>query len=192
MYQNPIDVAPLVERATRNPVFRAELIEAPEAVVRRSQDLSEGVVLKVVEETSQRIYLVVPAHLPLFPNELSAAGRVAVRAATNRRYLEDLKEDPHAVLGAELGLTLPREIAIEVLEDSASRIHIVLPTAVDLGAEAPAPLHARNAPTDVTWGCDPGTKELDCTDVSFCSRNCSMVPCDPTEDQPTADYYCAF
>lgn len=53
----------LLERAQRDPAFRAELIATPKAVVERELgiDLPEGTEIRVVEEQPNELYIILPA-----------------------------------------------------------------------------------------------------------------------------------
>ncbi len=63
-------------------------------------------------------------------NENAVAERmqreVIDQAMTDPDYREGLKSDPRAAL-AEKGLNLPQNISIEVIEDTADTVHLVLP-----------------------------------------------------------------
>jgi hypothetical protein len=49
------------------------------------------------------------------------------RAATDRELRKRLVSDPRAALRAELGIDIPPEIEIDVVEESADRMVLVLP-----------------------------------------------------------------
>ena len=65
--------AQLIERATRDPEFRRELIEDPRAVIQREFgiDVPDRVDIRVVEESPTTSYLVLPSPAPEAGQELS-------------------------------------------------------------------------------------------------------------------------
>ena len=65
--------AQLIERATRDPEFRRELIDDPRAVIQREFgiDVPDSVDIRVVEESPTTSYLVLPAVQAATGQELS-------------------------------------------------------------------------------------------------------------------------
>jgi hypothetical protein len=53
--------------------------------------------------------------------------RINVRAAKDQQFRSDLMGNPHATLKKELGLEIPADIKITVLEESGTQHYIVLP-----------------------------------------------------------------
>lgn len=56
--------------------------------------------------------------------------RIAARALESESYRQELLDDPKRVLANE-GLEVPDEVEVEVHENSAERIHLVLPGRID-------------------------------------------------------------
>lgn len=53
--------------------------------------------------------------------------RIAEKAASDPDFRQQLINDPRAALGAELGVTLPDNVNVTVLEESPSDFYLVLP-----------------------------------------------------------------
>lgn len=53
--------------------------------------------------------------------------RVVGRAVRDTRFRELLLLDPHSAIEEELGLYLPREVTIKVLQDTDDTYHLLLP-----------------------------------------------------------------
>lgn len=56
-------------------------------------------------------------------------------AADNPQYKDALLKDPRNVIEQQFGINIPDNVDIEVVQDSASKVHIVLPHTVESGAE---------------------------------------------------------
>jgi hypothetical protein len=58
------------------------------------------------------------------------------RAMKDDAFREDLKRDPKGVFARELGISVPEHINVEVVEESPSKVYLVLPqTPVSTGVE---------------------------------------------------------
>lgn len=53
--------------------------------------------------------------------------RIIVRAWKDNAYKKRLLEEPKAILAEELGTTIPRDVEVRVLEETANTRYIVLP-----------------------------------------------------------------
>lgn len=53
--------------------------------------------------------------------------RLVDRAVKDSRFRELLRLDPHSAIEEELGLYLPREITVKVLQDTDDTYHVLLP-----------------------------------------------------------------
>jgi hypothetical protein len=89
--------------------------------------------------------------------------RIAEKAASDPDFRQQLINDPRATLGAELGVSLPENVNVTVLEESTSNVYIVLPPAgtaagtelsdEELGAVAGGSGNSWNDTTCVNAGC---------------------------------------
>ena len=61
--------------------------------------------------------------------------KVVEQAAKNPKYLAQLKSDPRSLMEKQLGTSIPRDVNIKVLEESADTYYIVLPAIAKEGAE---------------------------------------------------------
>ena len=59
------------------------------------------------------------------PNEMRM--KVTHKASTDADFRARLVSDPKAAIGAELGVSLPAGLTVEVHEESAETAHLVLP-----------------------------------------------------------------
>ena len=64
------------------------------------------------------------------PNEMRA--KVVGKATGDANFRAWLLRDPKAAIGAELGVSVPNSLTIEVHEDGADSAHLVLPPATRL------------------------------------------------------------
>jgi hypothetical protein len=58
--------------------------------------------------------------------EQSPYAKVVARALTDNDFKQRLKDDPHAAL-ADHGIHIPRDKQINVIENTADTVHLVLP-----------------------------------------------------------------
>ncbi|HEX5848026.1 MAG TPA: NHLP leader peptide family RiPP precursor [Rubrobacter sp.] len=61
--------------------------------------------------------------------------RIAQRTLNDESFRKRLLEDPRATMERELGAPLPEEMRVEVVEETADTIYLVLPSASSAGAE---------------------------------------------------------
>jgi Nitrile hydratase, alpha chain len=54
-------------------------------------------------------------------------GKVVARAWADEQFRERLKSDPHAAVAEETGITVPKAIEIEVLEETPEKRYLVIP-----------------------------------------------------------------
>ncbi|MEO7236957.1 MAG: NHLP leader peptide family RiPP precursor [Lapillicoccus sp.] len=55
--------------------------------------------------------------------------RLVARATSDSAFRQRLVDDPHAVVRDELGVTLPDDVSVTVLQESADRLYLVIPRA---------------------------------------------------------------
>ena len=172
----------LIERAVRDKRFRAALVSGEVTL--------DGAQMAVVEESPHHVFLVIPT------GELNSEGPVTPlvrKAQHDPAFRRRLVAEPRSVLGATFGIALADEVEVTVLEDTAQRVHVVLPMPFDADidearcADAPDEPDPDN-PDDpegvltINWDCPVDSDN--CTEMTACTLHCSQVPCDPTEDQP--------
>jgi hypothetical protein len=56
-----------------------------------------------------------------------------LRALRDPKLKEELKRDPKGVLSRELGLTIPADVNVQVLEETAKTVHLVIPFTSPMG-----------------------------------------------------------
>lgn len=56
-------------------------------------------------------------------------------AAENPEYRQALLSDPKTVVSKQFAIDIPENVSVRVVEDTADTVHIVLPHAVETGAE---------------------------------------------------------
>jgi hypothetical protein len=61
--------------------------------------------------------------------------KVVEQAAKNPKYLAQLKSDPRGLMEKQLGTSIPKNVNVKVLEESADTYYIVLPAIAKEGAE---------------------------------------------------------
>lgn len=142
-------VADVVDRATFDPAFRAQLLSAP---ARTLQDagipVPEGLEVRVVENTAEVKHLVVPRKPEGFSEDgpgrdastSAATDSVAGRMDAHARLVVDTWSDaglrtrllanPAAVL-AERGVTVPGPAALRVLEPDGGVVYLTIPPLAD-------------------------------------------------------------
>jgi hypothetical protein len=77
---------------------------------------------------------------------------VLSKAAGDAAFRQQLLSDPKGTLGRELGAQIPANIKILVLEDSADRVHLVLPPAQTTGRLSDAELESVAGGECAQWG----------------------------------------
>jgi len=55
--------------------------------------------------------------------------QIMERAARDPNFRERLKSNPRETISHELGISIPADLTIEIVEDTASTVHLVLPPA---------------------------------------------------------------
>ncbi len=71
--------------------------------------------------------------------------RVAARAAADPEFKSLLTRDPHAAIEQELGIAVPSNMNIKVVQDTADTAYLVLPS--NGSAPSPADMQSKG----VTW-----------------------------------------
>ena len=152
--------AQLIARALRDELFKQELIAHPKAMVERVLEttLSEDIVVHVVEETDNIVYLVLPAHPLEGVSEpelqtrfgvsledlvtwvlgqqrnllLDEAGSIKLIAHAWREpeFKHELLTNPRATLARECEITVPDSLDIQMLAEDSHTLYLVLPRLV--------------------------------------------------------------
>ena len=127
----------LVTHALEDEAFKQELVSHPNTVIEQEtgEKLPEGVEIRVVQETSNTRYLLLPSHSDVTPEKLEqlrqgAAGdfsSLIVRAIEDEVFKQELISDPNGVIERELGIQLPSGGQIRVLAQDANVEYLVLP-----------------------------------------------------------------
>jgi hypothetical protein len=135
----------IVTRTWEDEAFKQELVNNPKPVIEQvtGEKLPEGLVIRVVQETPDIRYLLLPSVISMTPeerqqivNELrqGAAGdfsSVIVRAIEDDVFKQELVSQPHAAIERELGVTLPQGSELRVLEQEDNIRYLVLPMQPD-------------------------------------------------------------
>jgi hypothetical protein len=146
----------LITRALKDEGFKQELLANPKAVVEKElgTKLPEDLEINVLEETEDTLYMVLPCNpyegmseeelkgslgmtyedvaqwvleqqRNAFFDEANSVVMIA-RAWKDQEFKPKLLGTPKVVVEKELGMQLPREIELQVLEETANTLYIVL------------------------------------------------------------------
>jgi hypothetical protein len=124
----------LVKQALEDPQYRRLALRDPRAAVRRNRFIGDAwqmlparMRFRVVEETPERLYLVIPhrpAAQPLDPDNPKDV--LLQKAISDRAYLDRLVADPRSVIGAEFLVEVPPGFEVAVLRETAQERIAVL------------------------------------------------------------------
>ncbi len=134
----------IVARVVRRPELRSRLVAQPRETLKRSFDveLPRDVDVVVVEDTAEKVHLVIPAKPGLRGPERGVIGEVLTRFRTDRAFRTNVERDPKSVIQAETGATLPAELDIDVIVETEARRVIQLPPVDVADALTPAKVQA--------------------------------------------------
>jgi len=168
---NEIPMEALLAQAAKDPHFREELVAQPEVVLQRDFGVtfSETCHIRVLEESDDAVYVLIPRTLVLSDGEQDIATQVVSRAVRDPEYRARLMADPRGSLAAAFGIDFPEEIEISVLADSPEEIHIVLPSQFQAGVLVDEVRAAGWGGTDPTEG---GSSCTQCGN-SLCTLACT-------------------
>ncbi len=135
----------IVTRTWEDEAFKQELLSEPKATIEQAtgEKLPEDLVIRVMQETPNIRYLLLPSVSSMTPeerqqtvNELrqGAAGdfsSVIVRAIEDDAFKQELVSQPHAAIEQELGITLPQGSELRVLEQEDNIRYLILPMQPD-------------------------------------------------------------
>jgi len=125
----------VIARALEDEAFKQELINNPKAVLAREagMHISDNVELKVIEEAEGTFYFVLPK---VKVSQITEEGkgeeedkvaRLLSRAATDETFKQELFNSPKAVIQRELGISIPEDTEVKVLEETDTQNYMVLP-----------------------------------------------------------------
>jgi hypothetical protein len=127
----------IVVRAWEDNEFKEELLKNPKAVIEQESGtkIREGLEIQVFEETLTTRYLVLPRRGASLPEneEIEQTGtndpvsELITKAVEDSSFREKLISNPNAVVEEELGIQLPKEVEIRVLEQQANLRYFALP-----------------------------------------------------------------
>jgi hypothetical protein len=94
--------------------------------------------------------------------------RLVQRSLEDESFRQRLREEPRAALEEEIGARLPAEIQVQVVEETADTIYLVLPSAslVGEGGELSDRQLEALAGGDVAWSWDPNVPSCGTMDYS--------------------------
>ena len=139
----------VVEKALKDPKFRAELLKSPKAVIMKETGatIPESLTVKVVEDTASVVHFVVPRVRPVetakdgpaaktggpdkLETELSGIDKkradLIEKAQEDAKFKADLLKNPNATIETATGEKFPAGVTVKVVDDSATVVHLVLP-----------------------------------------------------------------
>lgn len=153
------------ERVIKDPSFRARLLAEPEVVLSVGSDTR----IRALEDSDDVLHLVIPTQPVVASAGSDVAQQVIAKAQADASFCGRLVADPRATIAAELGVDLPDEVRIVVVQDTAQVVHIVCPTHQPVGVMSQ---HSASAVgSSASWGCAVTTADSPCTieGNSFCT-----------------------
>jgi hypothetical protein len=131
----------IVTRAWEDEEFKQELVNNPKPVIEQAtgEKLSEGLIIRVVQETANIRYIILPPQSEISPEKLEQMKQdpsgdfsaVMIRALEDESFKQELLSQPTAVIEREVGITLPESAEIRVLEQQSNMRYLVLPMQPD-------------------------------------------------------------
>ncbi len=135
----------IVIRTWEDEEFKQELLSDPKPAIEQAtgEKLPEDLVIRVVEETPNTRYLMLPPISSMTPeerqqtvNELRQGvggdfSSVIARSIEDNAFKQELVSQPNAVIERELGITLPEGTEIRILEPEDNIRYLVLPMQPD-------------------------------------------------------------
>jgi hypothetical protein len=176
-------------RAVKKPEFRERLKSDPRKTIEQAYDIRipQNVKLRVVEDSGDRVHLVIPAKPGERGKEVGLIALILKELRTEPKFKERVIADPKGTFEKRTGLKLPSKPTVTVLEDTAELVHIHLPPASrdDIFSVDPVVISSG------VWGGggggygggepppEPTTEGDDCT--SLAGNNSSQVACCNTD-----------
>jgi hypothetical protein len=107
---------------------------------------------------------------PLEQQSMDLEAKLIEKAMADEAFKRELRSNPKAAIAKEVGQELPAELEIEVLEQTPTKLYLVLPMSESVASpseelaeeqlEAVAGGYALAKPT--YFRCHPGTKDIKC------------------------------
>jgi hypothetical protein len=125
----------LVRQALEDPEYRKLALRDPQAAIRRNRFVGDAwrrlparLRFRVVEETAERLYLVIPQPPEAQRLDPDNPKDILLRKAmSDRAYLDRLVADPRSVIEAEFVVDVPPGFEVAVLRETAQERIAVLP-----------------------------------------------------------------
>lgn len=86
------------------------------------------------------------------PSNSSLVDRIVERAQTDETFRSQLKANPRQAVESELGITIPANLTVRVVEESNDEFYIVLPPRDSSGELSDAELAGVAGGDSSTWG----------------------------------------
>ncbi len=139
-------------RALQDPEFRKELLDQPKETLKKEYGLSPSSEIKVLENSENQLYLVIPQ---LTPNEmaeleksnsgnpqLDCFNKMLVRSIKEPNFKAQLMQDPKATLEKECQIKLPKDAKTEVVQSDNKTLYLLLPSTALKNELSDEELHA--------------------------------------------------
>jgi hypothetical protein len=131
----------IVTRTWEDEAFKQEFLSDPKPVIEQAtgEKLPEGLIIRVMQETPNIRYLVLPLRDEVSAETLEqmrqgAEGElssVIARALEDDAFKQELLSNPSSVIERELGITIPEGIEFRVVEQENNIRNLVLPMQPD-------------------------------------------------------------
>ena len=126
----------MMTRAWEDEDFKQRLLAEPATVMREhGLEVLPGQTVKVVENTDEVLYLILPAGLkkpeaPAAPQDQWGKlwEQIVAQASADAGFKQRLLADPGAVLEEKLGQEVPPGVMVKVLANTDALTHMVLPS----------------------------------------------------------------
>ncbi len=119
----------LIKEALENPAYRKLALNDPASAIEKSRliggvekVLPAGFTFRVVEETQQLLYLVIPHKMPERLDPKNPKHVLLKKAVSDPQYLQKLTADPRSVLQAECLVDVPRAFKSRLLRKRRSKV----------------------------------------------------------------------
>jgi hypothetical protein len=135
----------IVTRAWEDEAFKQELLSDPKPAIEQAtgEKLPEGLIVRVVQETPESRFLLLPSPSEVTPEmleqlrqgEAGAFSLVIARSLEDEAFKQQLISDPNRVIEQELGISIPPSVQLQVLEQEPNLQYLVLPQQPDAEGE---------------------------------------------------------
>jgi hypothetical protein len=131
----------VVARTWEDEAFKQELMSNPNAVLEREvgEKLPEGIELRVVQETSNTRYILIPSPSDITPEELEQMRQgmagdyssLTARSIEDEAFKQEFINNPNEVIERELGMQISLGFQVRVLDQDSNIRYFVLPQQPD-------------------------------------------------------------